>query len=320
MLVEVSEVTRRFGSATAVDALSFTLDAGQIFAFVGPNGAGKTTTMRIMSTLDDPDEGDVRIDGISVTQYPEKTRRLFGYMPDSLPEHRDVVVWEYLDFFARSFGIRGRERTTLLNEIEGFCGLGSMREKSLRSLSKGMKQRVSLARALIHDPPLLILDEPAAGLDPRARIELRRLMGALSDRGKAILISSHILSELEDVAHGAVIIEQGRLIRAGTLDELSKSPSAVSTNGVADPAHARVLTVRTLGDPRESCVAALETPGVLAAEVERGRLIVRLDDTDAAAAALIKTLVERGHAPVEIVPARAGLERIFMDSTKGDVQ
>ncbi|MEO0512534.1 MAG: ABC transporter ATP-binding protein [Planctomycetota bacterium] len=233
MEVRVEGLSRRFGKTLAVEDLSFTLGEGQIVAFVGPNGAGKTTSMRIMATLDTPDEGTVSYGGVSAVDDPQDARWLFGYMPDALPEHRDIVVYEYLDFFARAFGLRGEGRRRVLSELESFCSLGEMRNKTLSSLSKGMKQRVSLARALVHDPEFLILDEPAAGLDPRARVELRRLLQALARRGKTVFISSHILNELEEMADAAVIIEKGRLVFAGSLHEES-----VAVGGAASDAGA----------------------------------------------------------------------------------
>ncbi|MEX0886170.1 MAG: ABC transporter ATP-binding protein, partial [Phycisphaeraceae bacterium] len=212
MQISVTKLTRRFGQTVAVDDLSFRFGGGQIFGFVGPNGAGKTTTMRILATLDEPTTGDACIDDISVVEDPEQARRLIGFMPDSEPTHRDVTVHEYLDFFARAYGLRGARRSDTVERVESFTNLGGIREKALRALSKGMKQRVSLARALVHDPPLLVMDEPAAGLDPRARVELRELLKVLAEQGKAILISSHILTELAEICDGAVIIERGRLL------------------------------------------------------------------------------------------------------------
>ena len=220
MKTEVRNLTRVFGKNTAVDNISFSFEDGNIFGFIGPNGAGKTTTIRIMATLDLATSGDVFYDGVSATLYPEAVRRVVGYMPDSLPGYKDIQVWEYLDFFARSFGLKGAERTRALNDIVEFTNLGELRTKFLFALSKGMKQRVSLARALIHNPKVLIMDEPAAGLDPRARHELRTLLKILAEQKKAIFLSSHILSELQDICDGAVIIEQGKLLSAGTLDEL----------------------------------------------------------------------------------------------------
>ena len=220
MKTEVRNLTRVFGKTVAVNDISFSFEDGNIFGFIGPNGAGKTTTIRIMATLDLATSGDVFYDGVSATLYPEAVRRVVGYMPDSLPGYKDIQVWEYLDFFARSFGLKGAERTRALNDIIDFTNLGELRNKFLYALSKGMKQRVSLARALIHNPKVLIMDEPAAGLDPRARHELRTLLKILAEQKKAIFLSSHILSELQDICDGAVIIEQGRLLSAGTLNDL----------------------------------------------------------------------------------------------------
>src|ERR1041384_1103363 len=225
MRVDVVHLRKRYGSTKAVNDISFTFGAGEIYGFVGPNGAGKSTTRRILATLDEPTAGDARIDGISVVEEPEKAHRLVGYVPDLLPEHRDISVHEYLDFFARAYGIRGQKRKKVVEEIESFTNLLGIREKHVNALSKGMKNRVSVARALVHDPPVLIMDEPASGLDPRARIELRELLKVLAGQGKAILISSHILTELAEICDAAVFIEQGRLLRYGAIDELLSARS-----------------------------------------------------------------------------------------------
>src|SRR5262249_57433100 len=209
MKVQIVNLKKHFGATRAVDDVSFTFSSGQVVGFVGPNGAGKTTTVPILATLDEPTAGDALIDGVSVVQEPEKARHLVGYVPDSLPTHRDMSVHEYLDFFARAYGLRGPRRRQVVEQVEEFTNLAGIREKFVVALSKGMKQRVSVARALLHDPPVLIMDEPAAGREPRARIELRELLKVLSAQGKAILISSHILTELAEVCNGAVIIERG---------------------------------------------------------------------------------------------------------------
>src|SRR5689334_13858238 len=220
MKIEVVNLKKHFGKTRAVDDISFTFAAGNVVGFVGPNGAGKTTTMRVLATLDEPTGGDAFIDGISVVEEPERARKLVGYVPDALPTHRDMSVHDYLDFFARAYAIKGRRRHEVIEGIEAFTNLTGIRDKMLHALSKGMKQRVSLARALLHDPPVLIMDEPAAGLDPRARVELRELLRVLSSQGKAILISSHILTELAEICHGAIIIEQGRILMAGGIGDL----------------------------------------------------------------------------------------------------
>src|SRR5271154_3895309 len=220
MRIEIVNLHKHFGNTRAVNGISFAFESGQIFGFVGPNGAGKSTTMRVLATLEEPTGGDAVLDGISVVEEPEKSHRLVGYVPDALPEHRDISVHEYLDFFARAYGLRGSKRRRVVGEIEEFTNLNGIREKHINALSKGMKNRVSVARALVHNPPVLIMDEPASGLDPRARIELRELLKVLAGQGKAILISSHILSELGEICNGAIIIERGKVLRAGTLKQI----------------------------------------------------------------------------------------------------
>ena len=213
MKIEVKNLTKVFGSTVAVDDLSFEFGSGQILGFAGPNGSGKTTTMNIMATLDEPTKGDVLVDGRSVVDYPGEMRSLIGFMPDFLPSQNDISVREYLDFFARSSGLSGRTLRNRVAEIEDFTGVEPIRDKVLSALSRGMKQRVSLARAIVHDPKLLIMDEPANGLDPRARMEFRTYAKRLAEQGKAVLISSHILSDLNEICNGCLIVERGRLVK-----------------------------------------------------------------------------------------------------------
>src|SRR4029077_7690406 len=220
MKVQVKNLRKEFGKTVAVDNISFAFDSGHIFGFVGPNGAGKTTTMRIIATIEEPTDGDVLLNGVSVREEPELARRVVGYVPDTLPAHADITVHEYLDFYARAYGLRGRKRADAVGAIEEFTNVIGIRNKHLKALSKGMKQRVSLGRALVYDPDVLVLDEPAAGLDPRARVELRELLALLAERKKAILISSHILTELTEICNGVVIIERGKLLETGTIDEV----------------------------------------------------------------------------------------------------
>ena len=257
MKIRIDHLIRRFGKKNAVNDISFEFESGNIFGFIGPNGAGKTTTIKIMATLDQPTAGDVFFDGISTIAYPEKVRRIVGYMPDSLPAFTDIKVWEYLDFYARAFGLKGETRRKTLADVEAFTNLTGIREKYLNTLSKGMKQRVSLARALVHNPQVLIMDEPAAGLDPRARIELLSLLKILADQGKAILLSSHILSELQDICDGAVIIEQGKLLASGPLDHLMES--AVQNRLATAPPMAVPLSTAENGE-----TAAVQPPLVMA--------------------------------------------------------
>lgn len=309
MRVEVVELRKEFGNTTAVDGVSFQFGAGDVMGFVGPNGAGKTTTMRILSTLDEPSGGDALIDGVSVVQEPEEARRRIGFVPDALPTHADITVHEYLDFFARAYGIDPRKRKAVIDGVEEFTNLIGIREKLLKALSKGMNQRVCLARALLHDPQVLILDEPAAGLDPRARIELRELIRIFAAQGKAILMSSHILTELSEICTGAVIIERGRILRAGSLDDIMRTPD-----------ERRTLVIRTRGDASELQRTLLELPGVGVTRVDDDEVTLSFSGSEDAASELLVELVRRGQRIAEFRQQRANLEQIFMNVTTGGVQ
>jgi ABC-2 type transport system ATP-binding protein len=309
MDVKVVNLKRHFGNTKAVDNISFEFSSGNVFGFVGPNGAGKTTTMRILATLDDPTDGDAYINGVSLINDPEKVRQFVGFMPDTLPAHRDMTVHEYLDFFARAYGLRGGKRRSVVDSVEQFTNLHGIREKLLRALSKGMKQRVSLARSLVHDPPVLILDEPAAGLDPRARVELRELLKVLAERGKAILISSHILTELAEICDGAVIIEQGRILRAGSLDQI-----------VAAESSHRTIMVRAACGTDVLLRELLQTPLVRESRIVGEEVEIHIDDNDSASVATLTHLVGRGLSIVEFRRRQVDLEDVFMTVTKGEVQ
>ncbi len=220
--IELRRLHRFFGSTRAVDDVSFEVHKGQVFGYIGPNGAGKTTSMRILATLELPTYGDALIDGFSVVNDPDRVRRRLGFMPDYFGTYSNVNVREYLDFFARAYGVVGRQRYQALHHVMSFTKLDELAEKPIRGLSKGMKQRLCLGRAMIHDPPVLILDEPAAGLDPRARIELREMIRHLAADGKTILVSSHILTELAEMCDQVGIIEQGQLLATGSVEEIQR--------------------------------------------------------------------------------------------------
>jgi ABC-2 type transport system ATP-binding protein len=314
MHIEITDLSRYFGSTHAVDDVTFSFNSGDIFGLVGPNGAGKTTTMRILATLDEPTTGDAFLDGVSVVQEPERVRGQIGFMPDSLPTHRDVSVHDYLDFFARAYGLRQRQRMEAIARAEDFTNLAGLRHKMLRALSKGMKQRVSLARALVHDPALLILDEPAAGLDPRARIELRELLKALAEKGKAILISSHILTELSQMCVGAAIMERGRLVKAGRLEDLYRLHES------ADGKNLRVVAIRVAGDSQKLRRMLAEMPGVAAVTPVGDFIHARVQGDEKACGELLAELLKRGLQILEFKQVNVGLEDLFMSVTKGDVQ
>lgn len=309
MQVRVENLKRYYGRTRAVDGVSFGFQAGRIVGFVGPNGAGKTTTLRILATVDEPTGGDAFLDGISVVEDPEQARRLVGFMPDYLPAHGDTTVHEYLDFYARAHGIRDPRRSSVVENVKEFASLGPVREKTLRSLSKGMKQRVSLARALVHDPPVLLLDEPAAGLDPRARVELRELLRLLAEQGKAILISSHILTELSEICNDAVIIEQGKIIRAGPIDNL-----------LSGNVQRHLVRVRSLGSLQDLLRAVLQMPAVEDGRIDGRYVEVVVGGNEQACQTLLAELVRQGLPVVEFTHQKTDLEDVFMNLTKGNVQ
>ena len=305
MQVNILNLRKDFGATRAVDDISFSFSSGQIIGFVGPNGAGKTTTMRILATLDEPTSGDAKIDGVSIVEVPEKARRLIGYMPDALPMHRDISVHEYLDFFARAYGLTGTQRRQVVGNIEEFANLAGIRDRTLFALSKGMKQRVSLARALLHDPPVLVMDEPAAGLDPRARVELRELLRILSGQGKAILISSHILTELSEICDSAVIIEQGRIIAAGTLQEIAKPDIEQHT-----------VLIRSLDRQDDLYRSLLLIPNVAAVNRLGNEIEARITGSEETCSDLLENLIRDGYRIVEFKQQGSDLESVFMNVTQ----
>jgi ABC-2 type transport system ATP-binding protein len=309
MSIEINNLVRHFGKVKAVDGVSFTFGMGEVVGFVGPNGAGKTTTLRILATLDEPTSGDVLIDGVSVSDFPEAGRLQIGYMPDALPEHADMTAHEYVDFFGRAFGFRGAALRDAVGEVEAFTGLEPIRDKTLKSLSKGMKQRVSLARALVHRPSLLVMDEPANGLDPRARIELRELVRAFAESGKAVLISSHILAELGEMCSSVVIIERGVLVGNGTVANLAGGGQLTQ----------RVLMRALTPTPDALIRILLEIPGVTTAQIRGDRCVAEVAAGGEAAANILTALIQRGVRVSEFRQEQVGLEDVFMQVTKGDL-
>lgn len=313
--IELRRLFRYFGKTKAVHDISFTVARGHVFGYIGPNGAGKTTSMRILSTLDLPSFGDAFVDGFSVVNDPELVRRRLGFMPDSFGTYRDVNCEEYLDFFARAYGLVGRERTERLRWVLDFTGTIGMKDKPIRGLSKGMKQRLCLGRALVHDPKVMILDEPAAGLDPRARIQLRKMIRELADRGKTILISSHILTELAEMCDSVGIIEQGQLLATGSVDEIQRQRNQT-----------RELIVRVL-DRAEEAAAALKAQLHTNPDIEAGKVIVdgelvrfEFEGDVRAQAELVAWLVGQGFAIAEVQSHRKSLEDVFLQVTEGLVQ
>ncbi len=323
MQLHVQNLTRTFGAVHAVKGASFALNPGRVYGFVGPNGAGKTTTMRIMATLDEPTSGDVLLDGVSIVDYPEIARKAIGFMPDTLPAHSDITVREYVDFFARAHGLRHAPLRQAVASVEAFTGLEPLRDKTLRTLSKGMRQRVSLARALVHDPQVLILDEPAAGLDPRARVELRELVSALGDAGKTLLISSHILTELSEICTDVIIIETGSILRCSPLRgnnrQTEDAAAEKGTDDTSESAPLRTVAIRPLGPPDKLHRALLELPHVRQVRPVANELHADIEGDEPETAAVLRLLVERNIALLAFYPVEENLETIFMRVTKGEL-
>lgn len=219
-ILKVKGLVRHFGQVKAVDGISFELERGQVVGFIGANGAGKTTTMRLLTTLDLPDSGEVEYDGIDAIQYPEKVKSRIGWMPDGFDPVDGTTVQDYVDFFARAYGLTGQQRVEEVARVLEFCGITELKNRYINKLSKGQTQRLSLARMLIGNPDFLVMDEPAAGLDPQARLEFKQLVRSLREKGKTMLISSHILSELAEMCDSLILMSQGRIIHRGTREEL----------------------------------------------------------------------------------------------------
>lgn len=311
-MIELRNLHRYFGATKAVNNVSFSVPRGQVFGYIGPNGAGKTTSMRILATLDLPTYGDAFVDGFSVVDDPDRVRRRLGFMPDYFGTYANVSVREYLDFFARAYGLRGTERLRAMTRVMSFTGLDVLADKPMSGLSKGMKQRLCLGRAMIHDPAVLVLDEPAAGLDPRARIQLREMIRRLAADGKSILISSHILTELAEMCDLVAIIEQGRLLAVGTVEEIQRGRQLHHWSEV----HARVLAD---GTAAANWLAARGNVRNVRADGEL--VIFEHDGSREAEAETLRALIVEGGFRVAAYGHRGkSLEDVFMQVTEGHVQ
>ena len=332
-MIDVENLTKVYGEFTAVRGISFHVEAGAIFGFIGPNGAGKTTTIRILATLLDPSRGTVRVDGHDAVEEPEKVRAAIGYMPDDFGVYEGVTVAEYLDFFASSYGLPRRMRGRAVADCMQLTDLTQHERKLVADLSKGMRQRLCLAKTLVHDPKVLILDEPANGLDPRARIELRELLKELAAMGKTILISSHILTELSDVCTDVGIIERGELLAAGPIGEVSArvqgrpaaAPSESAPGSPAAPVEIPPLRFALKFATPEATERAAQLlkarPDVVKADA-RGDREVLCDwrGTEHELHKLIKAIVEQEVPITGLALDRNDLEALFMAVTKGKLQ
>ena len=310
-MIELHRLHRFFGDTRAVNDVSFSVPRGEVFGYIGPNGAGKTTSMRILATLDLPTYGDACVDGFSCVNDPDRVRKRLGFMPDYFGTYPNVNCAEYLDFFARAYGLVGRERHRALRYAMDFTGLDRLAEKPIRGLSKGMKQRLCLGRAMVHDPAVLILDEPAAGLDPRARIELRVMIRELAECGKTVLVSSHILTELAEMCDRVGIIETGELLATGSVDEIQQGKRNALERGVV---------VRTLSEPdavsrfldEQDDTSDIHIDGQLVHFTHGGS---RSDE-----AQFLRKLIEANFEIAEFRSRQKSLEDVFMEVTQGVVQ
>ena len=221
-IVETHGLVKRYDRTLAVAGLDLAVEPGEIFGLVGPNGAGKTTTLRMLATLLRPSAGTAEIDGWSISRNPDEVRRVLGFMPDVFGVYDDMKVWEYLDFFARCYGLPAAARRRMIADLLELVDLADKRDDYVQTLSRGMEQRLCLAHALVHDPKVLLLDEPASGLDPRARVELRELLRELRSLGKTILISSHILPELEELCTSVAIVDRGQVLAQGRVSDIER--------------------------------------------------------------------------------------------------
>ena len=302
------QLTKRYGALTALDSLDLQLESGDVFGFIGPNGAGKSTTMKILAGLLSPTSGMAEIFGKNVFENGDFVRRSIGYMPDSFGVYEDLKVTEYLEFFAAAYDISRKERKKVVNDVLELTDLQYKRDALVDSLSRGMQQRLGLARVLVHDPPILILDEPASGLDPRARIEIRELLKELQRMGKTIMISSHILSELGEFCNKIGIIERGRLLVVGAIDEL-----------VARARLQSVVHLQVVSDQSRAAGLLREDPRIAKVEEAGNQLILSLKDANQHHSFVIELLVAQGISIHSITPEQIRLEDVFLRLTKGIV-
>jgi ABC-2 type transport system ATP-binding protein len=312
--IEILNLNKRFGNRIALEDLTLTVNHGEVFGFVGPNGAGKTTTIRIISGLLRPSDGEVTVDGHSVFGSPNEIKRLIGYMPDYFGVYPDLKTWEYLDFFAACYQIKYSERPGLIDGLLELVELSHRKDDLVDRLSRGMKQRLSLARVLIHDPQILILDEPAAGLDPRARIEIRELLVELAQMGKTVFFSTHILADVAEICNRVGIIEAGKLVAAGELEKLQLQILPIR--------RVRITVLRDL----ITAIQILETiPGVSAISPARtiespdGRQEVSIEFSgdDQTLSDTLAELVKAGIPVLHFIEDSRDLEEVFLHATKG---
>ncbi len=305
-MLELRGLTKKYGELYAVKEIDLALDRGDVFGFIGPNGAGKTTTMRMLATLLSPTWGEAYVAGYSIYTKPKEIRRMIGYMPDFFGVYDDMKVIEYLEFFAAAYRINGPQRRAICEEVLELVDLTYKREALATSLSRGMTQRLGLARVLLHDPHVLLLDEPASGLDPRARIEMRNLLKRLQAKGKTIMVSSHILPELGDICNKVGIIERGELVVNATVADVMRRVRERTVMKIA-------VAENTAGASKTLAVL----PQVERVEEANGQLTVTLADGQKDPSPLAAALVAAGYKLTLLKEDEVNLETAFMLLTEG---
>lgn len=307
--VQTTDLTRMYGNMVALSSLTLTVNRGDLFGFIGSNGAGKTTTLRILATFLAPSGGKAEVLGHNVVQDADRVRHIIGYMPDFFGVYKDMEVTEYLDFFGACYKIPAVQREKTVNDVLELVGLSEKKGALIGALSRGMQQRLGLARVLIHDPQLLLLDEPASGLDPRARIEMMAILQELQRLGKTIIISSHILSELQTLCNRVAIIEKGKLIYSGPVQGVREQMST-----------GHIYWIKVGSDPIAAIALLKARPEVAEAEQVDGQLKVSLTSPDIDPSLLAETLVQGGAKLTGLWEDEIGLEEVFMRVTRGETQ
>ena len=305
-MIKTAGLTKKYGDMYAIQNIDLDLDEGDLFGFIGPNGAGKTTTMRIIATLRNPTSGEAYVCGNSIYTKPKEIRRLVGYMPDFFGVYDDMKVIEYLEFFAAAYRIKGEERRKRCNEMLEIVDLDFKRDAYANTLSRGQTQRLGLARVLLHDPQVLLLDEPLSGLDPRARIEMRELLRRLGQMGKTIVVSSHILPELADICNKIGIIDRGVMtVNSDVADVMQQIRRKIG------------LHIRVTGDPQKAAEIVSNHASVDTVELVDDQIIVSLHEDETDYSVLAQLLVEAGHGILLFQEESVNLEKAFMMLTKG---
>ena len=305
VLLKVKDLQVGYGGIQAVKGVSLEVREGELVSLIGSNGAGKTTTMRIMATLDSPGSGRVCMGGHNVVHHPAKVRRLLGWMPDSFGTYEHMTVLEYLDFYARALGFKGADRLRRIQEVMDFTDLTPLADRMSNKMSKGQTQRLCLGRALLHDPQILILDEPAAGLDPKARVELKNLIRILAQEGKTILISSHILSELGEMCDSLLFIDKGRIVHHGDAESMVRGTATAGET---------LVNVQIAGEPAKLIEWALTAPLIkIEEETKRGaRLRIQAAD-EATLAGVLRRMIQDGLPVLDYHREERRLEDAFID-------